>query len=552
MDLRGYQKECLSTIWQRYQAGVRRQLVCLPTGTGKTIIFAQFPTFFRMKNRMLVLAHREELLDQAAQKLRDANANLRVEVEQGERRAASNADVVVASVATLGRTASKRLASLDPNQFHLIVVDEAHHASAESWRRVLDHFGVLAPDTRKLMVGFTATPKRSDGVGLETVFQEIVFERDLPTMIAEGYLSPIAAYRVETDVDLSRVRTKMGDFVISQLSSAVNTSGRNDLVVSVYGEHLTGKKTVCFCVDVAHAINVATAFQTSGITAAAVHGEMQSEERKRTLAAFRAGEIQVLTNCMVLTEGYDESSIEGVVLARPTKSTLLYTQMIGRGTRLHEGKEKLTVVDIVDVTRDHSLVTLPGLFGFQETFDLEGKTTTEVDGIVRWAEANRPWVQVDQATSVTNLKQRCKRIDLFGLKTPEELSRSRYAWLKVGRAAYRLPLGGGETLALNRTILNTWEVTLRPANARGKPTSITTQRSLPHALSAADTWFEKERPDTVKLATRHSGWRHEQPSEKQLAVLQDVGLEIPKGLTRGDASRVIGMLPRFGGGQLHD
>ncbi len=128
--LREYQRECLQTIWDRYRAGTRRQLVCLPTGTGKTVIFAQFPGFFRMKNRMLVLAHREELLEQAAQKIRDANSEIRVEVEQAKRKASADADVVVASVGTLGRKNSPRLRALDPDQFYLIVVDEAHHASA--------------------------------------------------------------------------------------------------------------------------------------------------------------------------------------------------------------------------------------------------------------------------------------------------------------------------------------------------------------------------------------------------------------------------------------
>ncbi|MBI5508675.1 MAG: DEAD/DEAH box helicase [Deltaproteobacteria bacterium] len=542
MRLRDYQLECLRTIHRRYRAGVRRQLVCLPTGTGKTVIFAQFPTFFRMKHRMLVLAHREELLDQAAQKLRDANRDLRVDVEQGGRRAAEDANVVVASVATLGRSGSKRLAALDPSQFNLIVVDEAHHASAESWHRVLHHFGVFAEGTRKLVVGFTATPKRTDGAGLETIFEEIVFERDLPTMIAEGYLSPVAAYRVETNVDLSRVRTKMGDFVVSQLSGAVNTEGRNELVVQIQRERLSGRKAVCFCVDVAHALKVAAAFQAAGVAAAAVHGDMPADDRRRALADFREGRVQVLTNCMVLTEGYDEPSIEGIILARPTKSTVLYTQMIGRGTRLHAGKQDVTVVDIVDATRDHSLVTLPGLFGFKDHFDLEGTTTTKFEDILRWVEEKRPWVQVGEATSITDLRHRCRRIDLFGLETPAELARSRYAWLKVGRASYRLPIGGSETLALNRTLLNGWEVTIRSAGGTGQRTTIATETSLPGALRAADAWFEKERPKAVGLATRDSRWRHGHPSDKQLAVLQRFGLEIPKELTRGDASRVIGML----------
>ena len=157
--LRDYQLECLTAIRDRYLAGVRRQLTCLPTGSGKTVIFSEFPKFFRMKKQMLVLAHRAELLDQACDKLRQANPDLRVEIEQAGRVADPDSHVVVASVPTLGRKGSGRLPRLDPDRFFLIVVDEAHHATAKTYRRILKYFGVFEPDTPKLIVGFTATPQ---------------------------------------------------------------------------------------------------------------------------------------------------------------------------------------------------------------------------------------------------------------------------------------------------------------------------------------------------------------------------------------------------------
>jgi ATP-dependent helicase IRC3 len=190
--LRHYQKECLESILERYRAGVRRQLASLPTGSGKTVIFAEFPRYFKMKKQMLVLAHRKELLDQAYDKIRRANHRLCVAVEQAGRSADSDCDVVVASVPTLGRKGSKRLQRLDPDRFFLIVIDEAHHATADTYRRILDYFGVFVPGTRKLLVGFTATPKRGDGLGLDAVFEEIVFSKSLPEMIKTGFLSPVA------------------------------------------------------------------------------------------------------------------------------------------------------------------------------------------------------------------------------------------------------------------------------------------------------------------------------------------------------------------------
>ena len=197
-------------------------------------------------------------------------------------------------------------------------------------------------------------------------------------MMHAGYLAPVAGYRVETDIDLSRVKTSMGDFVVSQLSDAVNIESRNALVVKAFRELVPDRRTLVFGVDVAHALDLAAAFRHYGITAAPVTGDTPPDERGETLAAFSSGRIQVLTNCMVLTEGYDEPAVDGIILARPTKSALLYTQMIGRGTRLHPGKTDVTVVDVVDNSSKHRLVTLPSLFGLAENFNLKGRTTSEV------------------------------------------------------------------------------------------------------------------------------------------------------------------------------
>lgn len=542
VELREYQRACLEAIKLRYKAGIRRQLICLPTGTGKTIIFAEFPSFFRMKKRMLVLAHREELLNQARDKILAANPRLKVGIEQANRKADAGADIVIASVPTLGRKHSSRVQRLNPDDFYLVVVDEAHHATATTYRRALEYFGVFEQKTDKLLVGFTATPKRGDGKGLDAVFDEITFSESLPEMVKAGYLSPLAAYRVETDVDLSGVKTRMGDFVTSQLSRAVNVQQRNELVVNVYEKRLAGRQTLCFCVDVAHAHSLAAAFERAGIPTTAVTGEMNRDDRARALSEFRSGGKRVLTNCMVLTEGYDESSISGIILARPTKSTLLYVQMIGRGTRLHPGKDNVVIVDVVDVTRGHELVSLSTLFGLPTNFDLEGRTTSQVRKAFEWAELNRPWVRTDLATSISNLKYRCLRVDLFDLETPEEIEWcSDYAWMKVGENRYRLNLARGEHIVLESTILGVWECNIwkgrtEQAVARG--------RSFESVIEEADTYVSKERKDSVKLVDSRSRWRRQPASEKQLTVLRTREIKLPKGLTKGQASHIIGLLPR--------
>lgn len=538
--LRDYQEECLQSILDRYREGIRRQLICLPTGTGKTVIFASFPKQFQMKKQMLVLAHREELLEQARAKVLLANPHLQVDIEQASRHASPDCDVLVGSVQTLGRKNSKRLARLNPENFYLIVVDEAHHAPADSYLRILTYFEVLKAKTRKLLVGFTATPKRGDGLGLDKIFQEITYAKTLPEMIEAGYLSPIAGYRIESEVDLSSVRTRMGDFVVSDLSQRVNIKERNDLIVAVYKERLEGKKTLCFCVDVEHAYTLAETFAQTGIAAAAVSGDMQRDKRKEVLADFHHGNVQVLANCMVLTEGYDEPSVEGIILARPTKSALLYTQMIGRGTRLYPGKEEVMVVDIVDVTRKHNLTTLPSLFGLNETFDMEGRTVEEVKKAIEWVEENRPYVAAHKAESLTDLRYRCRRIDMLDMNTPLELEAfSRFAWFSLNPGAYRLGLADSRSLSVESTILGKWEIVL---HNRGAASLVTTENTLRTAIMKAEKYVVKHFPDEVRLVMRESFWRHQPASPKQIDFLRRKQIDVPPELTKGHASHIISML----------
>jgi superfamily II DNA or RNA helicase len=463
-----------------------------------------------------------------------------VEIDQGVRTANPDSRVVIASVPTLGRKGSARLRRLDPDRFFLIVVDEAHHATAATYKRILKHFKVFDPETQKLLVGFTATPKRGDGVGLDAVFQEIVYSSTLPEMIQSGYLSPVAGYRIETDVDLSRIRTRMGDFVVNQLSEAVNVRQRNDIIVDVFHAHLKGRQTLCFCVDVAHAHSLADAFKRRGVRAAAVSGDMDRAERAVILEDFREGRIQVLANCMVLTEGYDEPKVEGIILARPTKSTLLYTQMIGRGTRLHSDKENVTVLDIVDVTREHSLTTLPGIFNLSPRFDLEGHTTEEVQKAIHWVESNRPWVSVEQADSLSDLRYRCTKINLFDLEIPYEISGySNFAWVGFGKGGYRLGLTLGKAMVVLPTILGRYEVQYRQNHV---DKVLTDESDLNSAIKAAERFVRKNFSDLLVLVKLDTLWRRQSATEKQLKILKSKKIDVPKGLTKGQASHLIGML----------
>jgi hypothetical protein len=267
---------------------------------------------------------------------------------------------------------------------------------------------------------------------------------------------------------------------------------------------------------------------------------MEHSDRRRILSEFREGRIRVLANCMVLTEGYDEPSVEGIILARPTKSSLLYTQMIGRGTRLHPDKDKVLVVDIVDVTRDHSLATLPGLFGLSSEFDLEGHTVDEAQKALRWVETHRPWIPASYAMSLTDLRYRCRKINLFDLETPEELlGYARYAWVGIGKGSYRLGLPGNKAIMVAPTILGHWEVLL---TTLGGENLVSRERDLRTAVRSAEIHVRENLPECVGLVTRNTRWRRDPATEKQISVLRARKLEVPDGITKGQASHLISML----------
>ena len=288
---------------------------------------------------MLILSHRDELVHQP-EKYFDCSFG----VEQGSE-ISHGEEVISASVQSLVR----RLHKFQPDDFDVVVTDECQHSTAPTYRKIYDYF------KPRLHLGFTATPNRNDGIGLKAIYQDIIYERNLRWGIENGYLSDIHCLRVDIGVDLHRVALRLGDYAPESLEHAVNIEGANEAIAEAY--RLYAKPPVLiFCASVAHA--EALAGHIDG--AVAVRG---GEDRSEIVKAFSAGEIPCLTNCMVFTEGTDLPNVQTVIMARPTKNVSLYQQCIGRGTRLYQGKEYLTLIDCVGAGDDADLCTAPSLLG---------------------------------------------------------------------------------------------------------------------------------------------------------------------------------------------
>ncbi|CAO0791960.1 unnamed protein product [Mucor circinelloides] len=336
--------------------------------------------------KVLLLAHRTELLDQAHDQIKRYNPDLNVQVEQGKRKVdIEKADVVIASVPTLGRQDSARISQYDPDLFKAVLIDEAHHATADTYKRILEYFDFNEEGCKKLLWGCTATVKRHDGEALQQVFDSITYHKGFMEMIEKKYLCPMRVTIINTMIDLSAVRSTSEDFVQKDLAEAVNTNPRNQVIVSSWMKyaHEKGRKaTLVFAVDINHTIELCNAFIDAGINARFITSKSNAIERLQVLEEFRQGKIPVLVNCAILTEGTDIPIVDCILLTRPTQSTTLFQQMFGRGLRLFPGKEDCLVIDFEDNFTDkgkHSLITIPTLLGLNVSSAVENQDILELE-----------------------------------------------------------------------------------------------------------------------------------------------------------------------------
>lgn len=344
MELRPYQEEARRAVEDQWLAGTRRTLLVLPTGTGKTIVFAKITEdMVRKGKHVLILAHRGELLDQAADKIKKATG-LGCSVEKAEETCIGQwFHVTVGSVQSLQQ--AKRLSKFSPDFFDTIIIDEAHHAISQGYQKVLQHF------EQANVLGVTATPDRGDMRNLGEYFDTLAYEYSLPRAIKDGYLSPIKALTVPLKLDLSQVGVQAGDFKVGEIDTALDPYLYQ--IAEEMRSYCMDRKTVVFLPLIKTSQKFMRILNEHGFRAAEVNGN--SEDREQVLRDFDDGKYNVLCNSMLLTEGWDCPSVDCVIVLRPTKVRSLYSQMVGRGTRLYPGKKELLLIDFLWLTEKHEL-----------------------------------------------------------------------------------------------------------------------------------------------------------------------------------------------------
>ena len=529
LALRPYQEEAIQAVEDALGRGVQRPLVSLPCGTGKTVVFASLAA--RRGGTALVLAHRDELLRQAAEKLVQADRTLALGVGfVAAQRNDVHGPVVVGSIQTLARR--ERLAQL-PRHFDTVVVDEAHHAAANSYRRIINHL-----QDCPLILGVTATPRRSDKRQLGDVWQELVYQRGILEMIRAGYLVDVRGVRVGLEVKLEEIAQSGGDFQADALGDALEEASAPRHVLGAFQRHAGDRKTVVFVPTVALAYTVAKVFRNAGIAAEALDGNTPPEKRQAILARLRHGATQVLVNVAVVTEGWDEPSISCVIVATPTRSQVKYTQIAGRALRPFPGKQDCLVIDVVGVSERLDLQTLPRLFNLDGEL-APGVTVTEQSEREQTAKRGQPGAKTDgRGTGKRDEKKgpmRSRDVTLLGPRRPGTGSgRRRLHWLR--HQDYWLVSADQGTMLALIPDGNRWTVLRLDRHGHQR---LAGSVDLGYAQGIAEDYVRHS--GAVKLADSRAHWRRGEMSDAQAAMLRRLGVTAPEQASKGEASDLIAL-----------
>lgn len=510
LRLRPYQDECLTAILEKQSIGVNRQLIHLPTGAGKTVIFSEL--IRRFPKPCLVLAHTNELVEQAASK---------IEMLSGEKPGILNgfnkdfdAPVIVSSIQSAIRPQNREKLLL--KGVKLVIYDECHRSAAESPSSLLHD---LSQTCSPLIVGFSATPFRNDGRGLGEIFDDVTFSMSIAELIEAGYLVRPQSIKVAHDLDLTAVKKDGDDFSSASLAQVMDTPSMRNLVVEAFEKSSPERQTICFGVSVEHALNLCCGFRAKGFKAEVVSGSTPKAERDRILRDYREGRIQILCNCQILTEGFDAPETSCVIVARPTKSVGLFQQMAGRGLRLFPNKSDCLILDFCD--RAHSICSTAVLLGDAEFI----KAQEEEREIKRR-------IAEERKTLPKDLNPKLKNVLL-----EQDLISQPFTWERLSDGTWRLK---GQTKVIEVAPLlesGSYAVTISTDDT----TDVVSQGlSFEYAFSLATELAREIRKDFV-LRDREAEWRKRPVTEGQIHLFRSYGYR--KGidrLNRGQASDLIG------------
>jgi len=345
MKLRDYQTECIDTMHKHFKSS-NRQLIQMPTGAGKTITFLKYISLYC--KRSIIIVPTRELLEQVEESSWNFMHKSEVFAKHNSIINLKNHNIIIAASLNSQPTVNKLLT----HNAELIIIDEAHRAQSATYRNFIEKYADRNPNVK--ICGFTATPERLDKQPLLELFEKLTFSRTIYDLVKAGHLCDMGSYRIKTGHRFNDRRITSGDFAPIAIKE-LNNESRNNIIYNTYKESCIGKKTLVFCVNVEHAQCLAILFQKQGVKAEAIYGNMPLSKRKKIIKDFRSGEINVLLNCQLLTEGFDEPSIETIIIARPTKSKSLYCQMIGRGLRNYPGKKLCYLYELTD--NSHNICT---------------------------------------------------------------------------------------------------------------------------------------------------------------------------------------------------
>lgn len=541
LTLRPYQTEAVEALIAAQERGQRRVVLSLATGGGKTVIFARLVSLAARHGRVLILVHRDELVHQTLTKLHVIAPDLQVGVVKAEKNEV-DADVVLASVQTLARPARLRPLA---THWQLIIVDECHHVDGDlvpaegpptaagvvpapclvgnSWVRVLQHCGAWEGS---FTVGCSATPYRPTGQSIiGPIFEETVYHKHLLWMMTAGYLCDLVVKRLHVaGMDLKRVRTVAGDYSVDELEAAMFKANAPAQIVAGIQQYAHDRRLAIFSPGIAHAEAITALCQAHGITAQTIIGSTPWETRQAAYEAVSAGRLQVLSSVMVLTEGFDLPAIDCVVLARATKSKVLFAQALGRGLRLSQetGKVNCLLLDATGATERHNLFSVAELLGLAENTLHEGESVLE-------AVADRETdADVDATPLLTDTVQ-ATAVDL--------VRRAALAWVETPRGAYALAMAGNTfRIRYDDPPRTRWLVELKRPDTR-QYQRLETGLPLAYAFGVAEDTIRSM--GLARATAKAALWRSRPPSEKTLALCQRFGIVVEPQWTQGEVSDAI-------------